>query len=97
MKTVGGMFAVMKRCRCVGLGLEHDTTSKESARAQHAERPRRSRRGRVEGEYRRRARGAKPRPVARAGLTAGPAQSPFCLRLRDQMRLKVSPSSTRLA
>ena len=25
MKTVGGMFAVMKRCRCVGL--EHDTTS----------------------------------------------------------------------
>ena len=27
----------------------------------------------------------------------GPAQSPFCLRLRDQIRLKVSPSSTRLA
>jgi hypothetical protein len=26
-----------------------------------------------------------------------PAHSPFCLRLRDQMRLKVSPSSTRLA
>ena len=41
MKTVGGMFAVMKRCRCVGL--EHDTTSKnqlelstQNGRAAHA-------------------------------------------------------------
>ena len=32
------------------------------------------------------------------GLLPVPAQSPFCLRLRDQMRVKVSPSSsTRLA
>jgi hypothetical protein len=39
-----------------------------------------------------------PRPVARAGLAAL-AYSPFCLRLRDQMRVKVSPSvsSNRLA
>jgi hypothetical protein len=31
------------------------------------------------------------------GACCAPAHSPFCLRLRDQMRLKVSPSATRLA
>jgi hypothetical protein len=41
----------------------------------------------------------KPRPVGRAGLAAGAAYSPFCLRPRDQIRVKVSPSgsSNRLA
>ena len=38
-----------------------------------------------------------PRPVDPGGACCGPVHSPFCLRLRDQIRLKVSPSSTRLA
>ena len=43
--------------------------------------------------------GLSPARLLRAGLAAGPAYSPFCLRLRDQMRVKVSPSasSNRLA
>jgi len=40
----------------------------------------------------------KPRPVGPGGaLLAASPYSPFCLRLRDQMREKVSPSSTRFA
>jgi hypothetical protein len=39
----------------------------------------------------------RPARWIRAGLVCGPVHSPFCLRLRDQIRLKVSPSSTRLA
>jgi hypothetical protein len=43
--------------------------------------------------------GLSPARWVRAGLADGPAHSLFCLRLRDQMRVKVSPSasSNRLA
>jgi hypothetical protein len=42
-------------------------------------------------------RGARESPARRkpGGACCDLAHSPFCLRLRDQMRLKVSPSSTR--
>ena len=41
----------------------------------------------------------KPRPVSRAGLWGASAYSPFFLLLRDQIRVKLSPSgsSNRLA
>jgi hypothetical protein len=39
----------------------------------------------------------KKRPARCPGGALGAGQSLFCLRLRDQMRLKASPSSTRLA
>jgi hypothetical protein len=35
-----------------------------------------------------------PARLLRAGLVACPAYSPFCLRARDQMRVKVSPSAS---
>ena len=36
----------------------------------------------------------KPRPVARAGYRGTPAQSALALRLRDQIKVEVSPSSS---
>jgi hypothetical protein len=93
----GGFLPLLTGRALTGLGVAAAFTA-GLGEVKAGEMPRRSQRGQVDGEYCRRARGGKAPPGRPGGAYCRSAQSPFCLRLRDQIRVKVSPSSsTRLA